>query len=185
MNNINFGRVVLGGLVAGLVLNIGEWLLNAKVLASQMSEFAVKHNFPPEPAGSAIGVAVGLTFVMGIVLVFIGFTGHAFNQAEVKELNNGDSMRVGVYDLKMVNLQQGDGENYSWHRATMAVTKNGEALGTLEPEKRSPVHHRTAQPIARLDLFRARDRSPREGVPLEQQSGTGGTPPGLPGLQVI
>ena len=69
MNNINFGRVVLGGLVAGLVLNIGEWLLNAKVLASQMSEFAVKHNFPPEPAGSAIGVAVGLTFVMGIVLV--------------------------------------------------------------------------------------------------------------------
>ena len=73
---------------------------------------------------------------MGIVLVFIGFTGHAFNQAEVKELNNGDSMRVGVYDLKMVNLQQGDGENYSWHRATMAVFKNGEALGTLEPEKR-------------------------------------------------
>jgi hypothetical protein len=69
MNNINFGRVVLGGLVAGLVLNIGEWLLNAKVLASQMSEFAVKHNFPPEPTGSAIGVAVGLTFVMGIVLV--------------------------------------------------------------------------------------------------------------------
>src|SRR6266851_10218037 len=55
---------------------------------------------------------------MGIVLMFIGFTGHAFNQAEVKELNKGDSMRVGVYDLKMVNLQQGDGENYSWHRAT-------------------------------------------------------------------
>ena len=27
---------------------------------------------------------------MGIVLMFIGFTGHAFNQSEVKELNNGD-----------------------------------------------------------------------------------------------
>lgn len=69
MNKINFGRVVLGGLLAGLVLNIGEWLLNVKVLASQMQEFAVKHNFPAEPAGSAIAVAVGLTFVMGIVLV--------------------------------------------------------------------------------------------------------------------
>ena len=67
---------------------------------------------------------------MGIVLVFIGFTGHAFNQAEVKELNNGDSMRVGMYDLKMVNLQQGDGENYSWHRATMAVSKNGARNGS-------------------------------------------------------
>ena len=69
MNKINFGRVVLGGLLAGLVLNIGEWLLNVKVLASQMQEFAIKHNFPPQPPGSAIGVAVGLTFVMGIVLV--------------------------------------------------------------------------------------------------------------------
>jgi len=69
MNKINFGRVVLGGLLAGLVLNIGEWLLNVKVLASQMHEFSIKHNFPPEPPGNAIAVAVGLTFVMGIVLV--------------------------------------------------------------------------------------------------------------------
>src|SRR5476649_81719 len=73
---------------------------------------------------------------MGIVLMFIGFTGHAFNQAEVKELNKGDSMRVGVYTLKMIDMQQGGNENYDWHRATMAVSKNGEYLGTLEPEKR-------------------------------------------------
>jgi cytochrome c-type biogenesis protein CcmF len=73
---------------------------------------------------------------MGIVLMFIGFTGHAFNQNEVKELNRGDSMRVGTYDLKMVKLEQGQNENYQWHRATMDVYKNGELLGTLEPEKR-------------------------------------------------
>jgi cytochrome c-type biogenesis protein CcmF len=73
---------------------------------------------------------------MGIVFAFIGFTGHAFNQSEVKELNTGDSMKVGNYELRMVNLAQGDAENYSWHRATMAVSKNGEMLGTLEPEKR-------------------------------------------------
>ncbi len=73
---------------------------------------------------------------MGIVLMFIGFTGHAFNQATVKELNVGDSMQVGVYHLKMVDLKQGDNENYAWHRAYMQVTKNGEELGTLEPEKR-------------------------------------------------
>ncbi len=73
---------------------------------------------------------------MGIVLMFIGFTGHAFNQNEVKELNTGDTMRVGVYDLKMVQLLQGQNENYQWHRAIMQVSKNGEELGTLEPEKR-------------------------------------------------
>ena len=73
---------------------------------------------------------------MGIVLIFVGVTGHAFNQSEVKELNTGDSMRVGAYDLKMVNLQQGENENYQWHRATMQVSKSGASLGTLEPEKR-------------------------------------------------
>src|SRR6202158_1258710 len=73
---------------------------------------------------------------MGIVLAFIGFTGHAFNQSEVKELDVGDSMTVGNYQLRMVNLAQGEETNYQWHRATMAVSKNGEMLGTLEPEKR-------------------------------------------------
>src|SRR5262249_31619588 len=30
----------------------------------------------------------------------------------------------------------GENDNYQWHRATMQVSKNGEELGTLEPEKR-------------------------------------------------
>src|SRR3982750_930743 len=73
---------------------------------------------------------------MGIVLMFIGFTGHAFNVNEVKEVNTGDVMKIGKYDLKMMDLQQGQNENYQWHRAVMQVSKNGEILGTLEPEKR-------------------------------------------------
>ncbi len=73
---------------------------------------------------------------MGIVLMFVGFTGHAFNKSEVKELNTGDTMSVGSYQLKMISLQQGENTNYQWHRATIQVSKNGEMLGTLEPEKR-------------------------------------------------
>jgi cytochrome c-type biogenesis protein CcmF len=75
---------------------------------------------------------------MGIVLMFVGFTGHAFNQSSVKELNIGDTMQVGVYNLKMIDLKQGesDDNNYSWHRAYMQVSKHGEILGSLEPEKR-------------------------------------------------
>jgi hypothetical protein len=68
MSNINTGRVVLGGLLAGLVLNVGEFLLNDYMLGIQMKDFMTRHNFS-EPAGSFIAVAVGLTFVMGIVLV--------------------------------------------------------------------------------------------------------------------
>jgi hypothetical protein len=69
MNNINFARVILGGLVAGVVLNISETLLNAVVLKNTMQEFSIKHNFPAEPPMNAIAVAVVMTFIMGIVLV--------------------------------------------------------------------------------------------------------------------
>ena len=65
---INFGRVLLGGLVAGIVLNIGEYILNDKVFGPQMKEYFAKHNFPI-PGGNAIAVAVVMTLVLGIVIV--------------------------------------------------------------------------------------------------------------------
>jgi len=65
---INFGRVLLGGLVAGIVLNIGEYILNDKVFGAQMKEYFAKHNFPT-PGGNAIAVAVVMTLVLGIVIV--------------------------------------------------------------------------------------------------------------------
>jgi hypothetical protein len=65
---INFGRVLLGGLVAGIVLNIGEYILNDKVFGAQMKEYFAKHNFPT-PGGNAIAVAVVMTLILGIVIV--------------------------------------------------------------------------------------------------------------------
>jgi cytochrome c-type biogenesis protein CcmF len=73
---------------------------------------------------------------MGIVLMFIGFTGAAFNQNEVKEVAAGDTMKIGTYELRMKDMLQGQTENYQWHRAVMEVSRNGEVVGTLEPEKR-------------------------------------------------
>jgi hypothetical protein len=70
MNNINLGRVLLGGLLAGLVLNVGEFLLNDVVLGPQMREFFARYGIP-EPGGSFLAAAVILTFAIGIVLVFL------------------------------------------------------------------------------------------------------------------
>lgn len=67
MGKINVGRVVLGGLLAGLILNIGEYLLNAKVLEAQMKSFMTQHNFTEPP--NFIAIAVVMTFVLGIVIV--------------------------------------------------------------------------------------------------------------------
>jgi hypothetical protein len=70
MNKINFPRVLLGGLVAGLVMNIGEFVVNDLILGAEMKAFFARLNLP-EPAGSFIAVAVILTFVMGVVLVWL------------------------------------------------------------------------------------------------------------------
>jgi cytochrome c-type biogenesis protein CcmF len=73
---------------------------------------------------------------MGIVLMFIGFTGHAFNKSEVKEMAEGDSLQVGHYSLKMASMEAGENDNYQWHRGNFQVYKDGEYLGMLQPEKR-------------------------------------------------
>jgi hypothetical protein len=68
MGKINFGRVLLGGLVAGLILNVGEWVLNGIVLHQQMQEFFKRCGFP-EPGTNFLVIAVAITFVLGIVIV--------------------------------------------------------------------------------------------------------------------
>ena len=68
MGKINFGRVILGGLLAGLILNIGEFLYNGVLLADEMKAFNAQHNFA-EPGTSFLVIVTVLTFVLGIVMV--------------------------------------------------------------------------------------------------------------------
>lgn len=70
MNNINLGRVLLGGLVAGAVLNIGEFLLNGVLLANQMKDFFTRCGLTP-PGGRGLFLLVLFTFLMGIFLLFV------------------------------------------------------------------------------------------------------------------
>lgn len=70
MNKINFTRVLLGGLVAGVVLNIGEFILNDLIIRTQMQDFLRRLNLP-DPGGSFIAVAVILTLVIGVVIVWL------------------------------------------------------------------------------------------------------------------
>jgi cytochrome c-type biogenesis protein CcmF len=87
---------------------------------------------------------------MGIVLMFIGFTGQAFQLKDVRELGNGASMQIGHYTLRMASLDHGDNDNYSFDRATLAVTKDGRDLGMLQPEKR--MYKASRQPTSEVAL---------------------------------
>lgn len=70
MTGINTARVILGGLLAGLVINISETVLNTVVLGAQMEEALTRMNLPPI-GGSAIAVFVVLCFALGIALVWL------------------------------------------------------------------------------------------------------------------
>ncbi len=70
MARIDMGRVVLGGLLAGLVINISESVLNLLVLGAQTEEIAA--NLGLEPVGSGgIGIYVLFGFIIGTATVWL------------------------------------------------------------------------------------------------------------------
>ena len=70
MNKINYLRVLLGGLIAGAVMNVGEYLLNEVVLVRQMEETFRRFSMP-RPGANFIALAVFLTLLLGIMIVLI------------------------------------------------------------------------------------------------------------------
>lgn len=70
MGRINTSRVILGGLVAGLLINIGEFLLNDVVLGEQMRAALAGFNLP-EPGGGAIAVFLLFGFGLGLTAVWL------------------------------------------------------------------------------------------------------------------
>lgn len=70
MNQINVGSVVKGGLAAGVVMTISEFVLNVPVAGDQLNaEFAAR-NLPPV-SNNQIGVFVVLTFALALLTVWL------------------------------------------------------------------------------------------------------------------
>lgn len=70
MSSINTGRVLIGGIVAGLVINVGEFVLNMLILGDEMTASMAKLNLPPV-GGQAIGIFVALAFALGIAMIWL------------------------------------------------------------------------------------------------------------------
>src|SRR6478672_3912498 len=71
MKSVNWGRVILGGILAGVVMNVSEFVLNEVVL-KKANEDAMKALGKTMPeSGGTIGVWIVLGFVIGIAAVWL------------------------------------------------------------------------------------------------------------------
>ncbi len=73
---------------------------------------------------------------MGIVFMFIGFTGNAFNLRQTLSLGLNQSTRFGHYELKLLSVTNGDNSNYESSRAFVDVSRDGHVIDQLTPEIR-------------------------------------------------
>lgn len=89
---------------------------------------------------------------MGIVIMFIGYTGAAFNLDTTKEVRIGDRFQIGRYDLQVKQVLDGDNANYSWQKAVVGVYNSGDYLGDLQPERR--VYAASQQPTSEVSIRR-------------------------------
>jgi cytochrome c-type biogenesis protein CcmF len=89
---------------------------------------------------------------MGIVFMFIGYTGAAFNQDITKEVAPGGTTDVGHYHLRIADIQSGENDTYAWQRLAVDVSRNGSALGTLFPERR--LYKASQQPTSEVSIRR-------------------------------
>jgi len=73
---------------------------------------------------------------VGMVVVFVGIAGSAFNRDKEMEMSYGDKMQIGSYELICRSYTQEDKPNYGSEWAIMDVFKGGKQIDTLYPERR-------------------------------------------------
>ena len=73
MGQINIGRVIGAGLLAGLVMNISQFLIHGVVLQAEGAQLASEWQrlgLPVSQDPKMLGILVGITFVLGILAVW-------------------------------------------------------------------------------------------------------------------
>lgn len=95
---------------------------------------------------------------IGIVVMFIGFTGQAFNLKKEFGLSVGEQNHLGDVNLKLVKLWSEERPNhFSWIAELLVSSSDGNIITALRPEKRIYFHldpnPDRRQPHSELDIY--------------------------------
>jgi cytochrome c-type biogenesis protein CcmF len=154
----NFGWPMLGGLVAGAIaypigckdmFSLTCVILSAFVTLTIIAEFyrgakVIRARSGDNIFASAIQLTMrntrrygGYVVHLGIVLVFVGISGQAFNQDKQMDMPAGSSMKIGAYTLVAQAFDSIPKGDYNAERVTVEADKNGRQIMMLYPEKRA------------------------------------------------
>ena len=95
---------------------------------------------------------------LGIVLMFIGFTGQAFNLKKEFGLGINEREHLGDINFELIQLREEERPNhFAWISELLVTGKDGKNITTLRPEKRIYFHRDPnpdrRQPHSELDIY--------------------------------
>lgn len=154
----NFGWPMLGGLIAGAIawplgctdmFSLTCVILSAFVILTIASEFyrgaaVIRARTGENLFSSVVQLTLrntrrygGYVVHLGIVLVFIGISGQAFNKDKQMEMSAGSVMHIGPYTLFCQAVDSIPTPNYTAERITIEADKGNKQVMMLYPEKRN------------------------------------------------
>jgi cytochrome c-type biogenesis protein CcmF len=136
-------------LAAGVITAIGaEFLRGASVVATQTGKnlFASTVLLVRRNTRRYGGYIVHF----GIVVMFIGIAGGAFNQSHEQEMGAGDAMALGPYRVVCQTYTQDSNRNFDTEYALLDVFRGGKKITQLAPERR--FYHASQTPSTMVAL---------------------------------
>lgn len=190
----NFGGSVIAGLATGVIAFALGWrnfyalvclMLSVFVAMTVISEFYRGARVLSARSGANILSSVGQLTMrntrryggyvvhLGIVLIFVGIAGQAFNQDVQKEMHPGSQMQIGPYTLVCQNFDATSNANYQSERAMVEVFEGKKSLMMLYPERRLYLASQISQTMVALHSSLIRDlyvvyagRNPEDNNPV-------------------
>jgi len=131
------------------LFSLVAFTLAAGVITAIVEEFLRGANVVRTQTGKNIFAAIillirrntrrygGYIIHFGIVVMFIGIAGGAFNQAREMEMTAGSSFNIGPYHLVCESMTQDSKPEYDTSYAILDVYRGGKYVMQLAPEKRA------------------------------------------------
>ncbi|MDP3939674.1 MAG: heme lyase CcmF/NrfE family subunit, partial [Deltaproteobacteria bacterium] len=77
----------------------------------------------------------GYVVHVGMVAIFVGITGTAFNSEREATLNQGETVEVGKYTLRYQGVESGRDANHEWAKARFEIFEGTRLAGVMVPAK--------------------------------------------------